>query len=322
MPPTTAPCIIVHGGAWTIPQKLTDRSLLGVQRAAAAGYDILCAGGTALDAVQAAVVVLEDDPAFDAGRGSCLNTRGEVEMDSVIIVEGPEALSLRAGAVAGVSVVKNPVTLARRVMDDTSHCLLVGGNADAFARESEGIELVGGSEELVTEDARNEWRELNKYSMAVSELFNKAEEGGDVAAEDGHDTVGAVALDSCGRIAAATSTGGITNKMAGRVGDSPIIGSGAYVDIEFGGISTTGHGESIMKTVLAKHALQLVEHRGMSGREAASASLEQMLKKTGGRGGLIFIGPTGEVAHAFSTKRMAWCSRTKEKAESGIDPES
>lgn len=306
-----------------------------MRRAAQAGYKVLSGGGSALDAVQAAVVILEDHPAFDAGRGSCLNTRGEVEMDSVVMSESREPQSLQAGAVACVSVVRNPVKLARRVMESTKHCLLVGQNADAFAVEAAGkgggIELVESGHELVTEEARAEWRELNKYSTVVTELFNGASAEQPVVlesvvdavgggAEAGHDTVGAVALDGDGRIAAATSTGGITNKMAGRVGDSPIIGSGAYVDIDFGGVSTTGHGESIMKTVLAKQVLQLVEHRGMSGADAASASLGRMLAKTGGRGGVIVVEPNGKIAHAFSTKRMAWCSVDAETMESGIDP--
>jgi L-asparaginase / beta-aspartyl-peptidase len=306
------PAIIVHGGAWNIPAALTQRSLAGVRRAAAAGYAVLAAGGAAVDAAQAAVVALEDDPAFDAGRGSVLNARREVEMDAVIMTEDPAAAeSLRAGAVAAVSNVRNPVALARRVMDTTTHCLLVGGNADAFAvaaaAHDEGVALVASSDDLVTPEAVAEWEAFNKYSTVVASLFNGAPPP-PPPPQSGHDTVGAVAIDAQGRIAAATSTGGITNKMPGRVGDSPIIGSGAFVDAEFGGVSTTGHGESIMKTALAKRALQLVEHRGATAADAADAALQHMLRKTGGRGGLIIIDAAGRVAHSFTTERMVWAS--------------
>jgi L-asparaginase / beta-aspartyl-peptidase len=306
-----APCIIVHGGAWQIPEALTERSLAGVRRACEAGYAILLAGGEAVDAAAAAVVVLEDDPAFDAGCGSCLNTRREVEMDAVIITEDPSVeQSLRSGAVAAVSRVKNPVMLAAHIMNSTSHCLLVGPNADKFAEDASvgnsGIQLVNSASELVSEDAVKEWELFSKYSDSVGTLFNSTLAPPD---QSGHDTVGAVCMDSCGRLAAATSTGGITMKLSGRVGDSPIIGSGAAVDVSSGAASTTGHGESIMKTVLAKHALMLLEMSpGMSTADAASASLDHMLRKTGGRGGIIMISKDGDIAFKFSTTRMVWAS--------------
>jgi L-asparaginase / beta-aspartyl-peptidase len=269
-----SPCIIVHGGAWNIPPALT-----------------------------------EDDPAFDAGRGSCLNAKREVEMDAVIMSEDPNAaLTLRAGAVAAVSVVRNPVRLARAVMDSTQHCLLVGPNADEFALDASArdkkIELVSGSEELVTSEALAEWEAYNKYETVVTSLFNG--DGRDM--QSGHDTVGAVAMDVHGRLAAATSTGGITNKMPGRVGDSPIIGSGAYVSAEAGAVSTTGHGESIMKTVLARHALYLLESGSTTVDQAAEDALEYMFRKTGGRGGIIVVGLDGQVGHSFTSQRMAWAS--------------
>lgn len=281
--------IIVHGGAWKIPAKLTERSLSGVRRAAKAGYAVLESGGTAVDAVQAAVVVLEDDPAFDAGMGSCLNAARAVEMDAVIVSEDQSPQSLKAGAVAAVSKVKNPVCLARRVMETTKHSLLVGPNADHFAVEAsahdESVVIVKGEEELVSAEAVAEWEEFNKYESAVTSLFN----GGGMEAsrlveplQSGHDTVGAVAIDSEGRMAAATSTGGITMKLPGRVGDSPILGSGAYVDATCGAASTTGHGESIMKAVLAKHALMIMGTCGKEAEEAAAQSLKHMLDKTGG----------------------------------------
>lgn len=277
---------------------------------------MLSTGGSAVDAVEAAVMVLEDDPAFDAGRSSCLNARREVEMDAVIVTEGPAGNpALSAGAVAAVSSVRNPVCLARKVMEDTSHCLLVGANADAFAadasRKDDKIQLVESIDELVTPEAIAEWEAYHKYKTVVTSLFNDVSTNGDTRHQQstsGHDTVGAVALDAQGRYAAATSTGGITHKMPGRVGDSPIIGSGAYVSAEAGGISTTGHGESIMKVALAKHALMLIEEHGMTGADAGQAALDHMLRKTGGRGGLIIIDATGRVAHRFTTQRMAWAS--------------
>lgn len=315
--------IIVHGGAWKIPEALTERSLRGVRAAAKAGYDILVTGGSAVDAVEAAVVVLENDPAFDAGKGSCLNAAGEVEMDAVIMTEQISSpKSLRAGGVAAVSRVKNPVKLARRVMDNTKHCLLVGKNADVFAEECSksdaGVELLTSGRELVTEEAAQEWESYQKYQTVVTELFNT------VHSSSAHDTVGAVAIDENGSLAAATSTGGITNKMPGRVGDSPIIGSGAYVSSDAGAASATGHGESIMKTALCKHALQLMELGNVSGSRAAVSSLEHMQRKTGGRGGLILVDRHGRVSHSFTTERMAWASIEgvdRGHVKSGIDRE-
>jgi L-asparaginase / beta-aspartyl-peptidase len=184
---------------------------------------------------------------------------------------------------------------------------------------------VENADELVTPEAAAEWETYNKYSTAVESLFNRApglETAVAPPAQRGHDTVGAVAVDAAGRVAAATSTGGITNKMAGRVGDSPIVGSGAFVDAEFGGVSTTGHGESIMKTCLAKHVVQLVEHRELDGPAAAREALNHMLRKTGGRGGLIFVGADGRVSHCFTTERMAWASidgTCGTELKSGID---
>jgi beta-aspartyl-peptidase (threonine type) len=321
IPPNAAECppaIIVHGGAWSIPERLTERSLAGVRRAAAAGYAVLTAGGSAVDAVEAAVLVLEDDPVFDAGRGSCLNAKGAVEMDAVIMVEDPHVPhSLRAGAVAAVSVVRNPVVLARKVMETTDHCLLVGPNADEFAAKmnatDDRVQLVNSVSDLVTPDAVAEWEAYNRYSTVVSSLFNRDSVQVD---HSGHDTVGAVAMDVRGQLAAATSTGGITNKMPGRVGDSPIIGSGAYVTCDAGAASTTGHGESIMKTVLARHALALMESGPVSAPKAAEQSLDYMHRKTGGCGGIILVDKKGRTAYSFTTERMAWASI--EAADGGL----
>ena len=293
-----SPAIIVHGGAWSLPDRLVEASVRGVEEAARRGWDVLSSGGSALDAVEAAVRSMEDDPVFDAGVGSELNEDGEVEMDSVIM-EGGE---LKAGAVAGVKGVRHPVSLARRVMEETDHVMIIGEGAMRLAREL-GVEEAS-QEELVTESARRMWERYVKYRRTVSELYNR-------------DTVGAVALDAKGNIAAATSTGGITGKKAGRVGDVPIVGSGAYADNLVGGASSTGHGESIMKVTLARLVLSHVGG-GLGPVEAAELALRYMLERVEGRGGVIVITSEGEVGHFFTTRRMPWASVVGGRLESGV----
>lgn len=319
-PPRSAgPCIVVHGGAWAIPPALTPASLAGVRRAAAAGHAVLRAGGAALDAVEAAVVVLEDDPAFDAGTGSVLNARGDVEMDAAVMTEGPGTDGMRAGGVAAVAAVRNPVRLARAVMEKTPHCLLVGGGANSFAEEA-GVERVADQRELVSDVAVEEWERFKKYGKAVSSLFNRGSDATHFDEERGHDTVGAVALDETGGLAVATSTGGITFKRAGRVGDSPLIGSGLYCDADIGAASTTGHGESIMKTCLARHALLLMQLDSADAAAASTRALAHMKAKTGGCGGIIIVDAAGNMAFDFTTSRMAWASvDAAGKLRSGID---
>jgi len=240
--------VIVHGGAWAIPEKLSDESKDGVKLAAKKAYEILKCGQSAIDAVESAVVLLENNPAFDAGKGSCLNAEGGIEMDALIM----EGTTLNAGAVAAVNNVANPIRLARMVMEKTEHALLVGKGANQFAVENR-VDHVEDSA-LITESGMEEWKHYKQYKTAVDSLFNNH-----IGPNSGHDTVGAVAMDLNGKIAAATSTGGITGKRVGRVGDSPLIGSGAYCDDNVGGVSCTGHGESIMKICLAKHILFLIE---------------------------------------------------------------
>lgn len=298
--------IIVHGGAWNIPEKLSNSSRNGVETAAQAGYQVLKCGGSALDAVETAVRSLENDPVFDAGTGSVLNERGEIEMDASIMSDKPQA-----GAVAGVSNIRNPVSLARKIMD-SEHVFLVGKGAEEFAKEKE-VETCD-MHDLVPKHVWQEWEHYNKYGNVVSDLFNGNAEG------NGHDTVGAVALDKHGNICCATSTGGITHKRRGRVGDSPIIGSGLYCEKGIAGCSTTGHGESILKVCLARTVVAMMEMQGLGAKEAAESGLMRMLEKTGGRGGLIMVDSNGGVAHAFSTQRMAWASVTADEVmKSGID---
>jgi beta-aspartyl-peptidase (threonine type) len=275
-----------------------------VQAAAAAGFKAMEAGGSALDAVEAAVRSMEDDPAFDAGRGSVLTEDGLIEMDSVIV----DGKDLSFGAVASVNNIQNAVSLARKVMENTDHCMLVGAGATKFARD-QGVPVLP-TEALVTEEARELHEKFKKYSKATDSLFNN---------QEAHDTVGAVAIDADGNIAAATSTGGIPMKMAGRVGDSPLIGCGASADNLLGGASTTGHGESIMKVQLAAQVLR--NANDCSGAEAVQAGLDLMRKRTGGCGGVILIDRAGEPAFGFSTKKMPWAiERSGQEPACGIMP--
>lgn len=282
--------IVVHGGAWAIPDALAEASVDGVKYAARAGHSVLTNGGSALDAVEKAVRCLEDDPVFDAGHGAVLNTDGEVELDSIIM----DGKTLATGAISSVRNIANPVSLARAVMEKTDHVMLTDRGANMFA-EHIGFPAV---HDLVTETERKEWEHYKKYAVGVKELFNS---------QSGHDTVGAVALDSFGNVACATSTGGIRNKMVGRVGDSPVIGSGGYADNRSGAVSCTGHGESILKVTLARLILFHME-QGKSATVAADTSLEYMRERVQGGGGAIVVSSTGEWAARFTTPRMAWAS--------------
>jgi beta-aspartyl-peptidase (threonine type) len=291
------PVIIVHGGAWDIPDRLVDANLNGVEEAVKAGWKVLEAGGSALDAVVAAVNVLEDNPTFDAGIGSVLTEDRTVEMDALIM----DGSNLDAGAVAGLKDVRYPIRLARKVMEETPHVMMIGEGANRLAEEF-GLERIT-QEELVTEEARLEFEEWSE----------KAEYGDSF----GHDTVGSVALDSDGNIATATSTGGVTGKKVGRVGDVPLIGSGGYADKRVGGVSTTGHGEAIMRVNLAKLVLTYME-MGMHIQEASEKALGYMLLMVKGSGGLIALDTDGNMGHAFTTKRMVWASIKDGKLETGI----
>ena len=291
------PVIIVHGGAWGIPDRLVDANIKGVKESVKAGWVILEEGGSALDAVVAAVNVLEDNPSFDAGIGSVLTEDRTVEMDALIM----DGSNLDAGAVAGLKDVRYPIRLARKVMEETPHVMIIGEGANRLADEF-GLERIT-QEELVTEEARLEFEEWSE----------KAEYGDSF----GHDTVGSVALDSDGNIAAATSTGGVTGKKVGRVGDVPLIGSGGYADNRVGGVSTTGHGEAIMRVNLAKLVLTYME-MGMHIQEASEKALGYMALRVNGSGGLIALDADGNMGHAFTTKRMVWASIKDGELETGI----
>ncbi|KAM4041796.1 isoaspartyl peptidase/L-asparaginase-like [Anomaloglossus baeobatrachus] len=298
------PVIVVHGGAWAIPDDLAESSKIGVKCAAMSGFSILANGGSSLQAVEAAVQILEDNIAFDAGHGAVLNADGDVELDAIIM----DGKNLAVGSVSCIKNIANPVKFARTVMEQTPHIMLTGIGANKFAEKIK-IEKIP-TKELVTENAVKEWEQYQKYKQSVKGLFNT---------EKTHDTVGAVAIDSKSNVSCATSTGGITNKMVGRVGDSPLIGSGAYADNFTGAVSTTGHGESIMKVTLARQVLFNME-KGESPQIAADHSLEYMKNKVHGRGGLIVVSKSGEWAARFTTRRMAWASVENNILTYGLNP--
>ncbi len=281
--------IVVHGGAWNIPENLVGDSIKGVEDATKIGWEILENGGSALDAVEAAVMNLEDNPTFDAGIGSVLTENGEIEMDAMIM----DGKFLNAGAVAGIRDIKNPIHLARLVMEHTDHVMLIGEGAMRFAKEMKVPRI--SQELLLTDEALAAWNKYRQFKKAVSTFFS------------GHDTVGAVAIDQEGNLAAATSTGGITGKKPGRVGDSPIIGAGGYADNRIGAASATGHGESILKVVLSRQALFYVQ-QGVSVIAAAKKALSMMKARVNGHGGLILVDVLGNYAAQFNTEKMAWAA--------------
>lgn len=274
MPTEFHSAIIVHGGAGRIRNHELGPKLEGCRAAALTGWHVLQRGGSALDAAEAAVVALEDDPLFNAGTGSTLNALGEVEMDAAIM----DGTTLRVGAVAAVQGIKNPIRLARRVMEDGRHVMLVGGGAVMFARRIGFPEC--DPQTLIVEAERKRWQER-------------------------HGTVGCVALDQSGKIAVATSTGGIFNKFPGRVGDSPLSGCGTYAD-DLGGVSCTGSGEDIIRIVMAKSALDFLKTSG-DPQEATQQAVTLLAQKTQGAAGLIMIDRNGRIGYARNTERMPVC---------------
>lgn len=297
--------MLVHGGAWAIPDDAVEAHLRGVQAAAEAGWRVLSAGGSCLDAVEAAVVVMEDDETFDAGRGSFLNMDGRVQLDACIMEGG----TLRAGGVGCVEHIRNPIQAAKKILTESPHVYFVGNGAERFAHEH-GIELIA-NDELVIE------REVQRLSDAKKQSYLKMpEEFG--AASQYHDTVGAVALDAKGDIAAGTSTGGTLNKAPGRVGDSSLIGCGCYADNRSAAVSTTGWGEPMMKLVLSKWTADRVE-QGLLPQEAAERALAYLKKRLNGHGGMIVVDGQGRYGLAHNTPRMAWALASPDRHECGID---
>ena len=278
----------MHGGAWDIPAEAIPECREGCRHALEAGWAILSAGGHALDAVEGTIVALEEAPAFDAGIGSHLNRDGRVQLDAIVM----DGATLKSGAVAAVERIRNPVRLARHVLEHSEHMMLAGSGAEQFAAEH-GLPLCS-PEELILERERIAWQRCSEDSHASEFHFGHQ-----------HGTVGAVALDSGGRLFAGTSTGGTCCKFPGRVGDSPLIGCGCYADSEAGGVSSTGLGEAIMKIVMAKTAVDFLR-AGRSPQDAAEASIRLLAERAHGTGGLILLDRTGQPGFAFNTSHMAF----------------
>ncbi len=286
--------LIVHGGAGDIAAENVEPHRRGVEIAARAGWDVLRKGGSALDAVEAAIGLMEDDDAFDAGYGAYLTRDGAVELDASLM----DGRTLDAGAVAGVQRVRNPIRLARRVLE-SEHTFLIARGAERFAQEV-GIPLIDNAE-LRAPAAIAKWKQnltappappVAKY---VPVSFDSRSGGG---------TVGCVAVDRNGNVAAGTSTGGMSFKRAGRVGDSPLIGCGVYADDELGGASATGWGESITRVVLCKFAVDALANN-TDPKVTAPAAIEHLARRVGGTGGIILADRAGRIGFAFNTPRMA-----------------
>ena len=279
------PALLIHGGAGADPASGPEELRLGISAAVGAGWAVLREGGGAVAAVEAAVRAMEDNPRFNAGRGSVLTADGTVEMDASIM----EGDALRNGAVACVTATRHPVTLARLIMEEGRHSLFVGEGAMARARALGVSEC--DPEELVT-DARRQQLE--------SVIGNT---GGTTGGTTGGGTVGAVALDRRGLIAAATSTGGIAGKLPGRVGDTALIGCGTYAESTAGGVSCTGDGEAIIRVVLARRTIEILKAAG-DPMHACRIAVDVLVEEGGGNGGLICIDWRGRLGWAHSTPLM------------------
>jgi L-asparaginase / beta-aspartyl-peptidase len=290
--------IIVHGGAGNLPSERIEGAQAGCKEATLVGWRILQVGGSALDAVEAAVRALEDNPMFNAGTGAGLTSEGNIELDAGIM----EGHTLQVGAVAGVELIKNPVSLARKVLE-SPHVLLGGKGAQEFAQEV-GIPLCA-FEDLATERQYQSWLENKAAGKSEEPRHHRREVGSVKAREEKHGTVGAVAVDTSGSLAAATSTGGIHNKYPGRVGDSALVGCGFYAD-ENAAISCTGHGEDFIRLLIAKRAADFVG-RGDTARGAAEGAIAVLSAKAPdtGSGGLVVVDRKGNVGFARNSQHMA-----------------
>jgi len=297
--------MVIHGGAGTILKKnMTPEKeaayIAVLTQALQAGYEKIKSGKTSLDAVEATIHVLENDPHFNAGKGAVFTHDGKNELDAAIM----DGKTLMAGAVAGVTTVKNPISAARAVMEKSEHVMMVGAGADLFAKDA-GLEIV---------DPKYYWTKerWDGLQQAIKEDSTKAvldhgSKKSELLGSKNHDykfgTVGCVALDKAGNLAAGTSTGGMTNKKYGRVGDAPIIGSGTYCNNETAGVSCTGWGEFYIRNVVAKTISDLMEYKGLSVAIASKMALDKV-GKMGGDGGLIALDKKGNIAMPFNTEGM------------------
>lgn len=297
-----------------MPDDMVEAHLHGVRNALAAGWSVLARGGPALDAVEEAVVIMEDDDTFDAGRGSFLNRDGRVQMDALIM----DGSTLRAGGVGCVERVRNPVRAARKILSESPHVYFVGQGAEHFAAEH-GVELCENEELVIPREVER----LREYQQQAARR-GSTEDGKDLFAPTvydasiSHDTVGAVALDRNGNIAAATSTGGTLNKAPGRLGDSSLIGCGCYADNLSAAVSTTGWGEPIMKLVLAKWTADRVS-AGNLPEWAAKEAMSYLQQRLNGHGGIIVLNTQGQIGIAHNTPRMAWAVKTMQKEDAGVE---
>lgn len=283
------PRLIVHGGAWNIPDELESDHIKGVQRAVAEVYPKLQNGISALDAVEEAVKILEQDASFDAGRGAFLNAKGEIELDAMIM----DGATLNFGAVAAIRNILHPITVARIVMENSEHCLLVGSGAQDFSQQM-GISQLNPTE-LLTSRELSFYEEIkNDPDFTTKKPFEISKKG----------TVGAVALDRKGNLVAGTSTGGTPRKLPGRVGDTPIIGAGTYADNQCGAASATGWGESIMKVLLSKTACDYLKVR--NAEDSAKLAIQVLKQRVKGLGGIILIDKNGNYGFAHNTSKMAF----------------
>jgi beta-aspartyl-peptidase (threonine type) len=287
----TSPAIVVHGGAGRVDAERAERCAEGCRIAARAGLTLIAAGGTALDAVQAAVRLLEEDPEFNAGIGSSLTREGTVEVDASIM----DGTTLRVGAIAAVPALLRPVNLARAVMDDGEHVLLAGEGAWEFAREHGFVRDHAGT--MIVERQRR----------ALDEVRTRRAARVRPPAPPGGGTVGACAIDASGHVAAATSTGGIVFKRRGRVGDTPLPGCGTYADDLAGACSATGHGESIVRVTLARFAVDRLR-AGLDATAAAWAAVDELATRVRGTGGVILVDAAGRIGLAHNTPGMSWAS--------------
>jgi beta-aspartyl-peptidase (threonine type) len=297
---------VVHGGAWAIPDDTVQDHLAGVQKALAQGWRILEGGGNALDAVESAIVSMEDDETFDAGRGSFLTRDGRVQLDALMM----DGANLRAGGVGCVERIRNPIQAARLVLDKSPHVYFVAEGAERFAHEH-GMQLCR-NEELVIE------REIRRLKKAQEKEAAGQPDLTFAGPQSSHDTVGAVALDANGNLAAGTSTGGTLNKAPGRVGDSSLIGCGCYADNLSAAGSCTGWGEPIMKLVLAKWAADRVRTGGAPDLVVQEA-MQYLQKRLNGHGGMILLDQRGRFGIAHNTPRMAWAYKNTQREKAGIN---
>src|SRR5215469_6284365 len=292
-----------------MPDDMVDAHIRGVTNALAAGWRVLERGGTALDAVEEAVVIMEDDETFDAGRGSFLNRDGRVQLDALIM----DGSTLRAGGVGCVEHLRNPVRAARKILSESPHVYFVGEGAEKFAAEH-GVPLCKNEDLIIPREVER----LREYQAELAQS-NSQQDGNDLfAAHISHDTVGAVALDRDGNIAAATSTGGTLNKAPGRLGDSSLIGCGCYADNETAAASLTGWGEPIMKLVLAKWACDRVA-AGNLPEWISQEAMNYLKSRVNGHGGIILLDGKGRIGISHNTPRMAWAFKTVQREQTGIE---